>query len=189
MWTCVSLTLSLHLPSTRSQVHISPFSDELTRKLLSWMMDARDKQRTGAVCPTSRQRGVILRVSGLTFLQTTQSQSIIVYTQFGQLFPLTINIFDRHSIRWQVFSDPVTGTRWTHSEWARTDPTTPRAPPDSCWPSRFPAQYSIPKHFPIALSLSRLLSRISFAQCWQISKGKIDFYNCQATSPMFIWSI
>lgn len=67
--TCGNLTFSLHLPSTKSHVHISPFSDELTKKLLSSTMDARDKHKTGAVCPTNKHLGVIFNVSGFTFLK------------------------------------------------------------------------------------------------------------------------
>lgn len=63
-----NFALSLHFPSTKSHVHISPLSDELTRKLLSWMIEAGARHSTGAVWPTSRHLGVIFNVSGSTFL-------------------------------------------------------------------------------------------------------------------------
>lgn len=41
-------------------------------------MDALDKHKTGAVCPTSKHRGVIFNVSGFTFLEKFQPEILIV---------------------------------------------------------------------------------------------------------------
>lgn len=161
VWTCVSLTLSLHFPSTRSHVHISPFSDELTRKLLSWIMEARDKHKTGAVWPTSRQRGVIFKVSGFTFLQNTTKNDCLHFattselTAFGEGdFHHTTNKSGHRSIQSPKSSGHETRKHWIHNASVRMVPKAPPEPLDSCWPFLkdgisllFPIKNSLFSHF------------------------------------------
>lgn len=119
--TCVNLTFSLHLPSTKSHVHISPFSDELTRKLLSKIIDARDKHKTGAVCPTNKHLGVIFKVSGFTFLLFEKQFNVIAFFAQSMINSvcrstkvLTINKSVHRSNLW-----PMSSNLWTERHWIR----------------------------------------------------------------------
>lgn len=69
VWTWSNFTNSLHLPSTRSHVHISPASELDTIKLLSCSTEAFEMHKIGAVCPTNKHLGVISNVSGSICLQ------------------------------------------------------------------------------------------------------------------------